>query len=307
VSVDVVTGAFSYTGRAIAERLLEHGNEVRTLTRREAPGDPVGDRIESAPLQFADREALVESLRGARVLYNTYWIRFERGESTFARAVENSRILFAAAAEAGVERIVHVSVTNPAEDSPFPYFRGKAAVERALAECPLPYAVVRPTLVFGNEDILVSNIAWILRRLPFFVVPGDGAYRVQPVSVGDTAAICVAAADDARGQTLDAAGPDTFTFEGLVRQVAAAIGSRARIAHASRATALSLARLLGVLARDVLLTQEELEALMESALVSTEPPLGQEHFADWLRREGDRLGRRYVSELARNFRPYAPL
>jgi uncharacterized protein YbjT (DUF2867 family) len=307
VTVDVVTGAFSYTGRAIAVRLLERGNAVRTLTRREAPGDPLGDRIESAPLQFADREALVESLRGARVLYNTYWIRFERGESTFARAVENSRTLFAAAVEAGVERIVHVGVTNPAEDSPFPYFRGKAAVERALAEATLPHAVVRPTLVFGSGDILVSNIAWILRRSPFFVVPGDGSYRVQPVSVGDTAAICVAAADDARGQTLDAAGPDTFTFEELVRQVAAAIGSRARIVHAGTSVVLALSRLLGLMRRDVLLTRDELEGLMAGLLVSDEPPRGKERFADWLTDAGESLGRRYVSELARNFRPYAPL
>jgi uncharacterized protein YbjT (DUF2867 family) len=305
--LDVVTGAFSYTGRAIAERLLAEGRAVRTLTRRDEPNDPLSARIETAPLQFRDPVALAANLRGALVLYNTYWIRFERAESTFARAVENTRVLFRAAAEAGVERVVHVSVTNAAANSPFPYFRDKAAVERELASSGLAYAIVRPTLVFGPEDILVNNIAWILRRFPFFLVPGDGAYRVQPVSVADTAAICVAAAATARGQTLDAAGPDTYTFDQLVRLVAEAVGSRARIVHSAPKVALGLSSLVGRVRRDVVLTRDELGGLMASLLVSGEPPRGRERFREWLREEGDRLGRRYVSELARNFRPYAPL
>jgi uncharacterized protein YbjT (DUF2867 family) len=305
--LSVVTGAFSYTGRAIAARLLAEERGVRTLTRREAPADPLAHRIETAPLQFADPAALEESLRGARVLYNTYWIRFEREESTFARAVENTRVLFRAAARAGVERVVHLSVTNASENSPFPYFRGKAALERELAESGLSHAIVRPTLVFGPEDILVNNIAWILRRSPVFLVPGDGSYRVQPVSVADTAALCVAAADTGRGESLDAAGPDTLTFEELVRTIAAAIGMRPRIVHASPRVALALSGVVGRAVRDVLLTRDEVGGLMASLLVSHEEPRGRERFCDWVREEGDRLGRRYVSELARNFRPYEPL
>jgi uncharacterized protein YbjT (DUF2867 family) len=303
----LVTGAFSYTGRAIAERLLAEGTSVRTLTRRGDPGDPPAARIEAAPLQFADQAALTASLRGARVLYNTYWIRFERGEATFARAVENTRVLFRAAAEAGVERIVHVSVTNAADDSPFAYFRGKAALERELTASGLSHAIVRPTLVFGREDILVNNIAWILRRFPIFLVPGAGEYRVQPVSVEDTAAICVAAAAGVEGQSLDAAGPDTYTFAELVSAVAASVGSRARFVRTSPRFALGLTRLAGIALRDVVLTRDELGGLMASLLVSAEPPRGRDRFSDWLGEEGDRLGQRYVSELARNFRPYAPL
>jgi uncharacterized protein YbjT (DUF2867 family) len=303
----VVTGAFSYTGRAIAERLLAEGIPVRTLTRREATGDPLAARIETAPLQFADQPALTASLRGARVLFNTYWIRFERGASTFARAVENTRMLFRAAAEAGVERVVHVSVTNAAADSPFAYFRGKATLERDLATSGLSYAIVRPTLVFGREDILVNNIAWILRRFPAFLIPGDGGYRVQPVSVDDTAAIAVAAATGAEGQTLDAAGPDTYTFAELVRAVAESVDSRARFVRSSPRLALGLTQLGGIALRDVVLTRDELGGLMASLLVSAESPRGHDRFGAWLAEEGDRLGRRYVSELARNFRPYVPL
>jgi uncharacterized protein YbjT (DUF2867 family) len=299
----VVTGAFSYTGSFIARRLLDDGVRVRTLTRRDDQASPLHGKVETAPLQFADRAALVESLRGARCLYNTYWVRFERGGTTFDRAVRNSALLFEAAAEAGVERIVHVSVTNPSEDSPLPYFRGKAQVERALAAAGPAYAIVRPTLVFGPRDILVNNIAWILRRFPVFVVPGDGRGRVQPVSAEDVAEIAVTTA----AGTVDAAGPEEYSFAELVRLVGAAIGCRRRLVHAPGRVALALGAVVGAARRDVVLTHEEVEGLQASLLVSHEPPLGRDSFREWLERTGASLGRAYVSELARNFRPYAPL
>ena len=299
----VVTGAFSYTGGFVARRLLDDGVRVRTLTRRDDPTSPLHGKVETAPLQFADRAALVASLRGARSLYNTYWVRFERGGTTFDRAVRNSALLFAAAAEAGVERIVHVSVTNPSEDSPLPYFRGKAQVERALAAAGPSYAIVRPTLVFGPRDILVNNIAWILRHFPVFVMPGDGSGRVQPVSAEDVAELAVTTA----AGTVDAAGPEEYSFAELVRAVGAAIGCRRPLLHAPPRLALALGALAGAARRDVVLTRDELDGLQASLLVSPEPPRGRESFRCWLERNGASLGRAYVSELARNFRPYAPL
>ena len=299
----VVTGAFSYTGGFIARRLLDDGVRVRTLTRRDDPTSPLHGKVETASLQFGDRAALVASLRGARSLYNTYWVRFERGGTTFDRAVRNSALLFEAAAEAGVERIVHVSVTNPSEDSPLPYFRGKAQVERALAAAGPAYAILRPTLVFGPRDILVNNIAWILRRFPVFVMPGGGNGRVQPVSAEDVAELAVTTA----AGTVDAAGPEEYSFAELVRAVGAAIGCRRPLLHAPPRLALALGALAGAARRDVVLTRDEVEGLEASLLVSHEPPRGRESFRGWLERNGASLGRAYVSELARNFRPYAPL
>jgi NADH dehydrogenase len=297
--LDVVTGAFSYTGRHIAEALLARGRRVRTLTRRSDPSHPLFGRVEVAPFRFDD--SLVESLRGADTLYNTYWVRFERGATTFAGAVENTQRLFAAARQAGVRRVVHVSVANPDVGSPFSYFRGKAATEEALRASGLSYAIVRPTLVFGAEDILVNNIAWGLRHVPIFLVPGDGAYEVQPVSVRDTARICADAAAREGDVTLDAAGPQRWSYEELVRLVARAIGARARLLRSPTAVALAGARIAGMLLRDVVVTRDELGALESGLLISHEPPLGTDRFEDWLAGNADGLGRRYTSELARNF------
>jgi uncharacterized protein YbjT (DUF2867 family) len=305
--MDVVTGAFSYTGRAIAEELLSRGRKVRTLTRSYRPGDRLEGEIDEAPLQFEDQAALRQTLTGVDTLYNTYWVRYAHGPTTFERAVANTRVLFRAAADAGVRRVVHVSVTNPALDSPFPYFRAKAQTEADVAASKLSYAVVRPTLVFGANDVLLNNIAWALRRFPVFPISGDGGYEVQPVAVEDVAALCVDAGERTDDLVVDAAGPETLTYRGLVRLVADSIGSRSRIVGAPRRLVLSLAYVVGAAHRDVALTADELEGLEASLLVSREPPLGATELREWLAATAQSLGRCYVSELARNFRGRAPL
>lgn len=297
--LDVVTGAFSYTGRHIAEELLSRGRRVRTLTRRLEPTHALADRIETAPLTFDD--SLTDSLRGADTLYNTYWIRFERGSETFDGAVESTRRLFAAAKRAGVRRIVHVSVANPDPASRFPYFRGKAQTEDALRAAAISHAIVRPTLVFGPEDILVNNIAWGLRHVPVFLVVGGDEALVQPVSVRDTARLCVDAGARDHDVVLDAAGPDLWTYEELVRLIARAVRAKARIRRSPTSVALAAARVAGLFLHDVVVTGDELGALAEGLLVSQDPPLGTDTFETWLTANADRLGQRYTSELARNF------
>jgi NADH dehydrogenase len=172
--VNAVTGVFSYTGSHIARRLLDDGERVRTLSRAPDPGHPLSERVEFARLQFEDPIELLDALRGIDTLYNTYWVRFPRGRTTWDVVLENTRMLLRAAGAAGVSRIVHVSVTNPDADDRLGYYRYKALAEQAVRDAPLSYAIVRPTLVFARDDILLNNIGWVLRRFPLFVIAGDG-------------------------------------------------------------------------------------------------------------------------------------
>jgi NADH dehydrogenase len=298
---DVVTGAYSYTGRYIAARLLEAGRSVRTLTNHPSRPDPFGGRVPAGPYRFADPVALARTLEGADVLYNTYWVRFDHGQVRLADAVEHSRALFQAARHAGVRRIVHVSITNPSVSSPFPYFRGKALVEQALAECGLPFAIVRPTVVFGNEDVLINNIAWLLRRFPIFAVAGDGQYRLRPVHVDDVAAICVNAGSAAGDLVVDAVGPEVFTFVEMVGAITAAIGKSPYIVHVPPVVILALSRVLSLVVRDVLLTGDELRGMMAELVTTDGPATGQTVLTEWLMQRGEQLGRRYASELDRHF------
>ena len=304
--MDIVTGAFSYTGRAIAEELLRRGRDVRTLTRRHAAGDPLEGRVDEAPLQFQDPVALRHALSDAETLYNTYWVRYAHGATTFERAVANTRLLLEAAEDAGVQRVVHVSVTNPTLDSPLPYFRGKAQVEAGVAASKLTYAIVRPTLVFGANDILLNNIAWGLRRFRVFPISGDGSYLVQPVAVEDVAVICVDAGERTDNVVVDAAGPEVFTYRQLVELVADAIGSRSRVVGSPRRLTVLLANLVGAMHRDIALTADELAGLEVSLLVSQGAPLGTADFRAWITANAQTLGRVYTSELARNFRGHEP-
>ena len=277
---------------------------MRTLTFHPDRPHRLRADVETLPYLFDDPAALTRSLEGVRVLYNTFWVRFDHGPASFANAVEHSRMLFFAAKRAGVTRIVHLSITNPSIESPLPYFRGKALVEYALAQSGVPYSIVRPTWIFGGtHDILANNIAWILRRMPVFALPGDGRYPVQPVHVDDLARICIEAAHLEQDAVLDAAGPETMSFHDLVALVRDAVGAHARILHVHPRVMAAAARALGAIVRDVVLTPDEITGLMRGLLVSHEPPLGTIAFSQWLREHRASVGRSYANELHRHFAP----
>jgi nucleoside-diphosphate-sugar epimerase len=299
---DVVTGAFSFTGRHIARRLLAQERRVRTLTRRPQPPGTEDIKVDIAPLQFTDRAALVDSLRGADVLYNTYWVRFRHGKVGFGDAVANTRMLVGAAAEAGVRKVVHISVSNPSVDSHLDYYAGKARTEEIIRASGLRWAIVRPTLVFGTGDILINNIAWLLRRMPIFPIPGLGGYRVQPVAVEDVAEIATWAAEQSDNITVDAAGPDTVTYGEFVEGIAIAVRRRPRFVYMSPRLTMLAGNIVAWRLRDVMLTKEELQGLMEDLLVSHEKPRGARRMDNWLLSSADTLGRTYASELDRHGR-----
>ena len=298
----VVTGAFSYTGGYVARRLIDQGVGVRTLSRHRDSRNDFGGLVEAAPLDFSDPEALRRWMQGAGVLYNTYWIRFPQGQTTFDHAVENTRTLFGAAEKAGIERIVHLSVSNASLESHLPYIRAKAQVEEILAGLGVSYAIIRPTLIFGAGDLLLNNMAWALRRFPIYPVFGKGDYPVQPVYAGDVATQAVEAGSHDESSIADAAGPETFSYEALIRLIASAVGVRARLVHLPPSVGLALTRLVGVMVRDVVLTRNEVDELMAGLFTSGAAPTGTTRLSDWLQDNREGLGREYVSELRRNFR-----
>lgn len=297
-----VTGAFSYTGKYITRHLLAEGQTVRTLTNHPDRPNPFGGRVEPVAYNFERFDALAENLRGADTLYNTYWVRFPHGGLTFEKAVANSRTLFRAARAAGVKRIVHLSVTNASSQSSLPYFRGKGEVEEALMASGVSYGILRPTLIFGIEDILINNIAWLVRRFPVFALPGSGDYKLQPIFVEDVADQALLAAKNSENAVLDSVGPDTLTFSELVGMIAAALNRRIRIISTPPWLALFSARALSLWVRDVLLTRDEMEGLMMGLLVSDQPAAGKTRLKDWLAANAKNLGVDYASELDRHFR-----
>jgi len=272
---------------------------VRTLTNSPGRANPFGGRVEAHPYHSGHPDRLADSLRGASVLYSTYWVRFNRPEFTFASAIENSRTLFRAAKQAGVSRVVHISITNPSEDSPLEYFRGKALVERALIESGLSYAILRPAVLFGKEDILINNIAWFLRSFPVFGVFGDGSYRLRPIYVDDLAALALERVKSTGNSIIDAVGPETFTFRSLVEQIGEIIGARKPIISLPPTLGYLVGWLVGKLVGDVIITRDEIAGLMAGLLDTDSPATGATRFSDWARENAASLGARYARELTR--------
>lgn len=300
--MDVVTGAFGYIGRYISKALLGRGRTVCTITTHPNKPNPFGPAVKAFPYSFDNATALTRTITGADTLYNTYWIRFPFDGQTYEYALENTRTLFRCAKQAGVRRIVHIGVTRASLDSDLPYYRGKAIQESMLKESGVPFSIVRPSLVFGKEDILVNNIAWLIRTSPVFPMFGSGCYRVQPVFVEDLAEIALRQSTSTAGATIDAIGPETFTFQQLVALIAETIGKNPKVIKLSPSVGILCGRILGLFLRDVLLTPNELKGLMDEMLTSTQTPNGATKFSDWLEKNKSTVGGFYSSEVARHFR-----
>ena len=297
--IHVVTGAFGYSGKYITTRLLEEGLTVHTLTNSLRRPNPFGPRGKASPFNFSNPPELVASLKGARVLYNTYWVRFNYTAFRHEEAVQNTLTLFRAAKEAGVERIVHVSITNPSIESNLEYFNGKAQLEMAIKDLGVSYSILRPTVLFGQEDILVNNIAWALRRFPVFGVFGDGQYRLQPIYVDDLAALAVQEGKSCTNTTIDAIGPETFTYRELVGAISEIIGVHRRIVSVPPSIGYFIGAVIGRVVGDVMITREEIRGLMQGLLCTDSPPAGSTRLTDWAKAHAGELGKRYASELAR--------
>ena len=300
--MDIVTGAFGYIGRYIAAQLIAAGRQVRTITTHVDKPNPFGAKVEAYPYNFDDPNTLIESLRGADTLYNTYWIRFEYGGQTFDQAVNNTEILFECAVKAGIKQIVHISVTKASVESHLPYYVGKGRQEEALKNLGIDYRIVRPTLVFGVEDILVNNIAWLIRKFPLFPIMGDGRYQLQPVFVGDLASITIDSINNQGLTTIDAIGPESYSYLEFVKTIAKALGKKPLLIKAPPKFGIFLGRAIGLFVRDVILTEEELMGLMSSLLTSIQEPNGDTRFSKWIEENRLVIGRSYSSELDRHFR-----
>lgn len=295
----VVTGAFGYSGKYITLRLLDEGHTVKTITNSVNRYNPFGEKVTAHAFNFDQPDKLVETLKGAEVLYNTYWVRFNHKLFKHADAVQNTLTMFEAAKKAGVKKIVHVSITNPDKNSHLEYFQGKGVLEEALMNLGVPYTILRPTVIFGKEDILINNIAWMIRRFPFFGVFGDGEYKLQPIYVEDLAELAVSEGKNRENKIIDAIGPETFSYRELVATISELIGKKRKIVNMSPRIGYWGGWVVSKIVGDVLITKEEIEGLSANLLYTKSQPAGKTKLTDWIKKHADQLGKVYANELKR--------
>ena len=164
---------------------------------------------------------------------------------------------------------MHISITNPNENSPFPYFRGKAIVEKHIINSGLNYLIIRPTVIFGGDlSTLINNIAWIIRRFPFFAIPGSGEYKLQPIYIEDLVDLALNTDFKSKKLIIDAVGPEIFAYKDLVRTIASKIGRDVRYFHTKPEIALFFGNIISYFVKDVLVTKDEIYGLMSNLLTS---------------------------------------
>ena len=218
---------------------------------------------------------------------------------THADSIRNSGVLFEAAKRAGVRRIVHVSIANPSEESPFEYYHGKAVIENKLRDVGVPYSILRPTVLFGHGDILMNNIAWTLRRFPVVGYFGKGDYRIRPIHLDDFADLAVEHGTHDSNEIVDAVGPEDYPYKDLLQTVAGILGTKNLLMPVPVWLGYSVAGLIGRMQHDIFLTRHEIGALMANLLTSSAPATGGISLREYLRENRETIGRAYANELSR--------
>ncbi len=294
-----VTGAFGYSGKYVAKILLKKNIKVMTLTNSMHKNNPFGGKIEVKPLDFKNQLNLEKSLIGTNTLINTYWVRFNHKKFNHNKAVENSKILFNSAKNAGVNKIVHVSITNPNIKSELEYFKGKAELENYLKNIKIKHSIVRPAVLFGGKDILINNIAWMIRKLPVMGVFGKGDYKIQPIYVKDFAEILVKESLNSENKIINAIGPESFTYIELIKTIMQIIEIKKPVLKVRPVIAYIVGKIIGKIKNDVTITKPEIRGLMQNLLYVNSAPTGKTKLTDWAKQNKKTIGKKYANELSR--------
>lgn len=306
----VVTGAFGYSGKYIADRLIKKGYQVVTLTNSPFRNQQKSEKILIHPYDFEHPKNMELAFNGVKVLFNTYWIRMESSNITFTQVVQNTKKLIEVACNAGVTQIIHISVSNPSLQSRSKYYRSKAEVEEIIKSSGLQYTILRPAFLFGNEDILINNIAWMLRKLPAYPIFGNGTYKVRPIHVEDLADLAVEQINQNGNKIINAGGQVTYQYRDFITAIENAICINRPLIPVPIGIGYYGSVLLGLMLKDVITTREELDALVSGNLNVDGPAIGNINLNEWLKENSSTLGKHYRSERKRRqilTKPYQEL
>lgn len=306
---NLVTGSFSFSGKFITNELLKTGERVETFTNHPVTTNPNYSKITIKQYVFNDFNALVENFKGVDTFFNSYWIRFPYGSTSWMDAIRYSKDLFKACKLAGVKKIVHISVTNPKINSPYAYFKGKAIVEDLLKKSGVPYTILRVAWMFEEGDILTNNIAWILRHMPIFGIFGKGEYKIQPVSLKTLGKVAIEnryLGDKTINinKTIDVIGPETLTYKEYVSLINRTIHAKTILfpfPWFAIQIPIFVSKVIGFALHDRLLTKDEIYSLKDNLLLTDSPPIGNVSFKKWLEKNKNNIGLKWANEVKRHY------
>jgi NADH dehydrogenase len=149
----------------------------------------------------------------------------------------------------------------------------------------------------GHRNVLINNIAWMLRKFPIFGVFGMGNYPIQPVHVKDVARVAVEQGESRENVTIDVTGPETFRYKEYIGMMAKSMSLRRIILPMPPFVSWLFGKFLGLLLQDLVITRAEIKGLRRGLMASDEDPLGQLKFSEWIAEHGKDFGKRYQNDL----------
>ncbi len=274
-----VIGGGGFIGRYLVKRLAEHGHAVRVAVRDpEAAGylKPMGGVGQVQPIQANIRHpgSIARAVAGSDMVANLAGVMFPRGEQGFQAVHEyGAGSVAAAASEAGVGRLVHISALGADAESESRYARSKAAGEAAVRAAYPDATIVRPSSVFGPEDKFFNLFARLATLMPIMPLIGGGQNRMQPVYVGDVAqSIAALLADTSEaGGTYELGGPQVLTMAEIMAMVCEQTGRKRLLLPVPYAAAKFEAFFLQLTPWDIL-TMDQVELLKVDNVVSGDHP-----------------------------------
>ncbi len=278
-----VVGGSGFVGRHVVRALARHGYRVRVAVRRPDLAfhlQPLGGvgQIHAVQANVRFPHSLDAAMAGADAVVNLVGILAPDGRQTFRSVqAEGARAVAAAAARAGVSRLVQMSALGAAPDSASEYATSKAEGEAAALESGVAAVVLRPSVIFGPEDGFFNRFAALARMLPVLPIVG-GATRLQPVFVGDVAEAVVKGVDGsaAAGRVYELGGPEIVTLKELVDAVLRITGRNRPVIDLPfglgriQAGAMEIVNTLtlGLLPKELSITRDQVELLKVDNVVS---------------------------------------
>ena len=278
-----VAGGSGFVGSAIADELYRRGERVTILTHRPERAarllpDDVAVRAVDVTRAGSPADAFralqaVDALVISLAFPNSPMENPRRGHTFQAVDADGTERLVAAAAAAGVRRIVYISgagAETGADPAARTWFKAKWRAERAVLAAGIPYTIVLPTWVYGPGDVALNRFLAFARMLPFVPLTGWGSQRLAPVFVGDVAALVADSlrGDAARDQVFEIGGPETFTMTGVIKVALRAAGMRRPVLPAPPFLLKLAAGVLGALPNPPL-TLEAVDFINQPAEVDT--------------------------------------
>lgn len=231
----LVTGASGFVGSHLVNKLAARGTSVRALIRNPDKAGRLPEGVEAARGDISDRESLVRAASGCEAVIHLVGIIQEGPGYTFRSVhVEGTGNMLAAAKEAGtVRHFIYQSSLGTSKDAKGGYFRTKYQAEELVKASGLDYTVTRPSIIYGPGGDFITKMVQLFRQGPVVPIIGSGEGRLQPVFIDDlTEAIAkVVLNPEYFGRTLELGGPEQLTFNQIMEQIKAALGSRKGFVH----------------------------------------------------------------------------